>query len=219
MSSDKVQSKNSEPPVAESHQKKRNKRGDQKKIKAVVKSILIRNTKNDAAHSWGFSDAKKLSVPSKLFDRKRSVLTLPKPSSETEPTAFNIEKLNVLASIKVHLKIVGCMPIDEASLPRWCAKLPINHIHIGLVLLILLLNIFSTFWFYIRETETFIDFSESVFWASRSILSTVLYTMLIWRRSDFMKFISTLEEIVENREHSICFEKKKNSKLFCDTFE
>lgn len=57
----------------------------------------------------------------------------------------------------------------------------------------------ATFWFYIREVKTFGDFSESVFWGSRSVLSLVLYTMLICRKTELAQFFNWMDEIARTR--------------------
>lgn len=112
---------------------------------------------------------------------------------------------NVLQSVKIHLKILGCSPINHMNLPNCYKRIPpecLNTIQIGLIFLILTLNLVSTFCFYIREVKTFLDFSESVFWASRSILSLALYSMLIWYKSDLVQFFDDLDEIVNLSKHS-----------------
>lgn len=112
-------------------------------------------------------------------------------------------RISVLTS--VHLKIIGSLPISPKNWPKWCKKMPkkyVHFVHIGCVFTVLILNLVSTFWFYIREVDSFIDFSESVFWASRSILSLVLYTLFIWHKTDLLSIFNDLETIVNERKHS-----------------
>lgn len=113
----------------------------------------------------------------------------------------------VLRCVKVHLKILGCMPvgIDFIQLPFYQVKIPFNLIHITCIFTILIGNMVATFWFYIREVKTFSDFSESVFWGSRSVLSLVLYTMLIYRKTQLVQFFHRLDEISNARK---CFPRK-----------
>lgn len=113
-----------------------------------------------------------------------------------------VKRLPVLESAKMHLKILGCLPlpINQQNWPRRLRKLPINKIHIALVFLILILNFWSTCWFYICEVKTFVDFLESVFWISRAILSLALYSMLIWHKAEFINLFNGLEESVDKSE-------------------
>lgn len=120
----------------------------------------------------------------------------------TEKSSFIpscVEKISVLNSVKVHFKILGCMPSDNRNWPKWCKRIPskyMHFVHIGSIFVILILNLVSTFWFYIREVDSLIDFSESVFWGSRSVLSLLLYTMFIWYKNDLIKILNNLEEMV-----------------------
>lgn len=119
---------------------------------------------------------------------------------------YRLKKKDILKSIKFHLKMLGCLPFNNENWPKLCKKIPqdiINSIQIGLIFLILILNLVSTFSYYIHEVKTFIDFSESVFWASRSILSLILYSLLIWYKPELVKFFDDLGEIVEIRKYSI----------------
>lgn len=107
----------------------------------------------------------------------------------------------VLRSVKIHLKLLGCMPvdIDFIRFPFNRVKIPFNLLHITCIFTILIGNMVATFWFYIREVKTFSDFSESVFWGSRSVLSLVLYTMLICRKTKLVHFFDCLDEISRTR--------------------
>lgn len=113
--------------------------------------------------------------------------------------------MSVLRCVKVHLKILGCMPvgIDFIQLPFYQAKIPFNLVHITGIFTILIGNMVATFWYYIREVKTFGDFSESVFWGSRSVLSLVLYTMLICRKTKLVEFFHRVDEIACTRK---CFQ-------------
>lgn len=110
----------------------------------------------------------------------------------------------VLKSVKIHLKLLGCMPvgIDFIQLPFCHVKIPFDLLHITCIFTILIGNMVATFWYYIREVKTFADFSESVFWGSRSVLSLVLYTLLICRKTKLVQFFHSLDEIANTRK---CF--------------
>lgn len=112
--------------------------------------------------------------------------------------------MSVLQCVKIHLKILGCMPIgiDFIRLPYCGWKIPFYLVHITSIFTILIGNMAATFWFYIREVETFGDFSEGVFWGSRSMLSLVLYTMFIRRRTELTHLFDRIDEIVCTRK---CF--------------
>lgn len=127
----------------------------------------------------------------------------PNPENTNKSVRFLIRKIALLKSVRKHLKLVGCFPMELRNMPSWCAKIPVQRIHIGFVFVILILNLVSTFWFYIREIRqlTLIDFCESVFWASRSVLSLILYSMLIWFKDDLVKFFDDLDDIVDSREY------------------
>lgn len=129
------------------------------------------------------------------------------PNSKSVPHVHN--RISVLESAKLHLKVLGCLPlpIDQQKWPLRFRKIPINKIHIGFVYLVLILNLLSTCCFYIDKIETFIDFSESVFWISRAILSLVLYSMFIWHKSDFIDLFNEVEDIVDKSE--------KTFRIFC----
>lgn len=122
-------------------------------------------------------------------------------SSVTQPM-FRIDRLNVLEDAKLHLKIVGILPINTDRLPIWCKKIPIHLIHVCTIFLILTLYLCSSIWFFLFELKTFTDLTESVFWGSRSILSITTYSMFIWYKSDLIKFIDNLDEIVNKRKYS-----------------
>lgn len=111
--------------------------------------------------------------------------------------AFSISRLKIMESAKTHLKILGCFPIEQRHWPPRLQKMPINRIHIGVIFSALILNLSFTFWFYICEVKTFVDLMESVFWSSRSILSLILYAMLVWHKSDLIKLFDDLEEMVD----------------------
>lgn len=110
----------------------------------------------------------------------------------------------VLRSVKIHLKILGIMPvgIDFIQLPFYPVKIPFNLLHITCIFTILIGNMVATFWFYIREVKTFGDFSEAVFWGSRSVLSLVLYTLLFHRKTKLAQFFNSIDEIAGSRK---CF--------------
>lgn len=121
---------------------------------------------------------------------------------QNKTVTFCIKRMSVLESAKIHLKILGCFPIDQQNWPRRLQEIPFNQIHIGLTFCILILNLLSTCWFYISEVGTFINILESLFWVSRAILSLALCSMFIWQKSDFIKLFNNLEDIV-NRSKSI----------------
>lgn len=122
-----------------------------------------------------------------------------KDSAKKRSLPFLAKKLCVLECVKIHLRIIGCMPIDSKCLPNWCGSGRFNIIHITLIFFILFINLTLTFMFHIRELHSFIDFSEAVFWASRSVLSLILYVMFIWYKTDIIKLFNDLDEMVNNR--------------------
>lgn len=117
-----------------------------------------------------------------------------------ETLTFSIKKVSVLKCVKIHLKILGCLPIDQRNWPLRLQKIPFNNIHVGFIFSILTLNLLSTCWFYICKVETFIDFFESVFWVSRAVLSLALYAMFIWYNAELIKFFNDIDDIVDKSE-------------------
>lgn len=134
-----------------------------------------------------------------------NVLTDEKDSSKNTIVSFWRQKISVLECVKIHLKIIGCMPIDSKRLPKWCGSARFNIIHITLIFIILIMNLKLTFLFHINELHSFIGFSEAVFWASRSVLSLTLYAMFIWHKSDIIKLFNNLDEMVNNRKRSFIY--------------
>lgn len=144
-------------------------------------------------------------TPCKIQETTSQIESVPSTSSliEVHPIQLKAitfcEQLNVLEPIKLHLKIVGCLPIEPNELPKWCRKIPFNRIHIGCVSMILILNFVCTIWFYVGNIHSFADFSESVFWSSRCILSLALYGSFIWYKERFVQLFDDLQAIVNNR--------------------
>lgn len=134
-----------------------------------------------------------------------NVSTDGKNSSKNTFVPFLTQKISVLECVKIHLKIIGCMPIDSKWLPKWCRGERFNIIHITSIFIILIINLKLTFLFHIHELHSFIGFSEAVFWASRSVLSLTLYAMFIWHKSDIIKLFNNLDEMVNNRKQSFLF--------------
>lgn len=108
---------------------------------------------------------------------------------------YHFRRIAVLKSVKVHLKIAGCLPINQSFGCKY-----LSFIHIGFIFSILILNLVTTLWFYICEVHTLREFSEAVFWTSRAFLSLILYSMFIWNKSRFGKILDDLQEIVNDRE-------------------
>lgn len=94
--------------------------------------------------------------------------------------------------------------IDAIHLPYLRAKIPFDLAHVTCVFTLLIGNMVATFCFYIPRVKTLGDFSESVFWGSRSVLSLVLYTMLICRKPRLIQFFDRLDEIASTRK--CCFQ-------------
>lgn len=138
----------------------------------------------------------------KQCTRKKIILSPKKlVLNPLEPSNCIAKTMCVLKCVKVHLKILGCIPvgIDFIHLPFYGVKIPFNSLHITCIFTILIGNMVATFWFYIREVKTFGDFSESVFWGSRSVLSLVLYTLLICRKTKLAQFFQSIDEIAGKR--------------------
>lgn len=108
-----------------------------------------------------------------------------------------MKSINVRDHIKVHFKIVGCLPIVDTNQT-------FNSIHIASIFVVLILYAVSSLWFLVFEEKVSIDLMESIFWAIRSIQALALYLMLIWYRADLNRFIDNLHELVNNRK---CFDK------------
>lgn len=109
--------------------------------------------------------------------------------------------MKVLTFVKLHLKIIGCLPIDANILPSWCAKL-INHIHIAAIYLALVIFVCSTSWFFLFGAKSISDCIESVFWSSRAIISLSLYSMFIWYKPNLIEFLNNLDEIIGKRKNN-----------------
>lgn len=112
---------------------------------------------------------------------------------------LSAKTMDVLKSVKRELKIVGCFSTDSTNVPSWFNQIPFNHIHVGLIFLFLILYLFSGLYFFVIEAKTLIDFSETLFWTSRSVLALVLYIEFIRNKSNLIEFMSDLQDIVDNR--------------------
>lgn len=123
---------------------------------------------------------------------------------QKKTVSFSIEKMRVLQITRIHLKILGVFPLNKPiivnkPLSKLSKYSPIDcqFLHIGLIYFILLLNILTTFFIYVTDVKEFDDFSESIFWASRSVLSLALYSMFVWYKPDIVKLFGELDDIVE----------------------
>lgn len=144
--------------------------------------------RNDSKHFFG--------------ERISDVIIDEKESTREKLVSLVNKRINVLECVKFHLKIMGCLPIDSVHWPSCFGCVHFQVIHISVIFAILLLNLVSTGLFHIYEWQTFIDFSEAVFWISRSVLSLTLYSMFIWYKSDFVKLFNDLDQMVNHRKHS-----------------
>lgn len=114
--------------------------------------------------------------------------------------------MQVLNCVKFHLKIIGCLAVDKKDLPSWCAKVPINQLHISLIYMALVVYAWTTSWFFLFEVKNIPDFMESVFWSSRSIMSLSLYSMFVWYKPHLIEVLDNLDRIVKKRENTkFCF--------------
>lgn len=121
------------------------------------------------------------------------------PDNQHFEMEFHNHRLNVLNNVKVHLQVVGCLPIHSDQLPIWWKYISANSIHIVCVFVLLTLYSLSSFWHFFYELKTFTDLPESVFWTSRSMVSLTIYSMLIWNRNDLNKLVDDFHGIINNR--------------------
>lgn len=102
---------------------------------------------------------------------------------------------HTLNQVKLHLKLVGCSPIESNRFYRFFC-IPI---YIAVIFIILISYSLSSLSFLFFNVKTFIDFTESAFWASRSVLSLAVYTTFVWHRKDLTKILDNLNEIIYER--------------------
>lgn len=107
----------------------------------------------------------------------------------------SIKPIRTLGQLQTHLKLVGCFPIESNRFYRFFC-IPI---YIALIFIVLISYSLSSLSFLFFNVKTFIDFSESAFWASRSVLSLGVYTTFVWHKKDLAKILDKLSEIVDKR--------------------
>lgn len=130
-------------------------------------------------------------------DRKKTSWIRSTRPSISPDVSFGVWKMEILRTLKFHLRALGCMPLElPFSFPFWCRKLPIAEIHIGLMFALLFQNLCSTVWFWLYEAKDFKERSQSGFFCSRSFLSLILYARLVYKRTELIKLITQLEDIV-----------------------
>lgn len=101
---------------------------------------------------------------------------------------------NTLNHVKIHLKLIGCHPIASNRFGFLC-----NLIYIGVIFAVLISYSISSLTFLLFNAKTFVDFMESTFWASRSVLSLAVYTTLVWHQNDLAKILGHVDKIVHSR--------------------
>lgn len=104
---------------------------------------------------------------------------------------------HTLNQVKLHLKLVGCSPIQSNRFYRFFC-IPI---YIAVIFIVLISYSLSSLSFLFFNVKTFIDFTESAFWASRSVLSLAVYTTFVWHRKDLTKILDNLDEIICKRQY------------------
>lgn len=150
------------------------------------------------------SQAKYKNSQTKCNNSQEKTNQSPEIVVQKKTVSFNIEKMRVLQITRIHLKILGVFPLNKpvivnkplSKLSKYI-KIDCQFLHIALIYFILLLNILTTFLIYVTDVKTFDDFSESLFWASRSVLSLALYSMFVWYKPDIVKLFADLDDIVE----------------------
>lgn len=115
---------------------------------------------------------------------------------QSEKVAISgLEQLNTLSQVRMHLKFVGCVPIESNRFYRFLCI----QIYIVVIFIVLISYSMSSLSFLFFNVKTFIDFTESAFWASRSVLSLAVYATFVWHRKDLAKILDNLSEIVHKR--------------------
>lgn len=102
---------------------------------------------------------------------------------------------NTLSQLKMHLKLVGCSAKETNRFYRFFC-IPI---YTAVIFIVLISYSMSSLSFLFFNVKTFIDFTESAFWASRSVLSLAVYTTFVWHKKDLAKILDNLSEIVYKR--------------------
>lgn len=74
-----------------------------------------------------------------------------------------------------------------------------NQIHIALIFIVLISYSMSSLSFLFFNVKTFVEFTESAFWASRSVLSLAVYVAFVWHKRDLAEILDNLNRIVQKR--------------------
>lgn len=109
-----------------------------------------------------------------------------------------IKTLCTLSHVKMHLKLIGCVPIGSNRFGCIC-----HLIYIGLIFAVLISYSISSLTFLFFNVKTFIEFMESAFWASRSVLSLAVYTTFVWHKVDLAQILVNLDKIVKKRSYPV----------------
>lgn len=106
--------------------------------------------------------------------------------------------MEILSSIKLHLKILGVMPVTEYDLPNSLQPFVsvINLIYSTFWNISLATYSLTVFGFIIFEAETFLQLAESAFFFSVTFLHFVSHMMLIMSIKELSILLDDLNKLI-----------------------
>lgn len=111
--------------------------------------------------------------------------------------------MKILELIKVLLKLLGLIPVEKMPSILEKYKLKLNFAHICLMFILQLFLFTSSWWFFIVKAHTFIEYTDSGYFASISVLTVSLYLVFVLKISKLIGIMRRLEEIIVERKFSI----------------
>lgn len=106
-----------------------------------------------------------------------------------------VKRIETFKRIKEQMVVLGYLPFQ--NLPSWCQSIPVDSIYVGFIYVILVLFVWTTWWFLIFEEKTFDQLAESVFFIFQSTLYIVMYTLLHLAKNGLLKLFEKLDNIID----------------------
>lgn len=89
----------------------------------------------------------------------------------------------------------------------WPQKHPFNVKNITILVNLSLATILATL-FLLLEAETFSDYGDSFYVIASTIVSSVIFAVIVWKTQEIFKLINSFETIIQEREFDCSFKKR-----------
>lgn len=104
------------------------------------------------------------------------------------------EKSLIFNTLKFHLRVKGCLSFQ--NLPQWCPKMLLQKVQFIAMSIVLSLNVFSIFHYFLFKASNFAEYSSTAFDGSIGTLILSQHWLFFWHRTKISRLIEKLGQII-----------------------